>query len=195
MKMKKVVTLLFLMVTLSVRAQLIAVSTDVAMDALMAPSIGAEIVTGNKSSLSVNATFTRNPYGKTLKGWAVQPEYRYYFSGRPIKGWFVGLGGIGGVYDASIRSKVYDGYAVGGGITFGYVLTFKGKRKKDGGFLDRLGIDFHSGFGAIYYRRKEYYINDNFDIDFSVNGIEQANAKGYYLLPTRFGVSVSYVLF
>ena len=181
--------LYFILVTLlplAVRAQLVAVGTDVASDVLMIPCVGVEVVTGNRSSVSLNVSRALKPWWNKddTKATIIQPEYRYYFSGRPISKWFLGVGGIGAVYDVTWKDKVYDGYALGGGITFGYVHNLS----------DRLSIDFHSGFGAIYYRRKEYFVHDNFDTDYTVNGAEQANARGYYLLPTRIGVSVTSIL-
>lgn len=188
-------TVALLLATLTAQAQRIAVNTDLVMDGMTLPNIGFEMVTGNKSSLGVHAMMANSPWwGSDVKGWVIQPEYRLYFSGRPMHGWFVGAGGIGGVYDVTWAGKVYDGNAIGAGLTYGFVYNFKNK-KRDGGLLDRLTIDIHAGFGAIYYSRKEYFVNDNFDTDYAVNGNLEANAKGYYLLPTRIGISVCYILY
>ncbi len=194
--MKKILLALSLLLAAfsTVSAQRIAVNTDLVMDGLMTPNIGFEMVTGNKSSLSVNALMASKPWGKDVKGWAIQPEYRYYFSGRPMYGWFVGAGAIGTVYDVTWGGKVYDGHAIGGGITYGYVLNFKDKRRH-GGLWDHITIDFHCGFGGIFYSRKEYFVNDNFESDYTINGTQRANAHGYYLLPTRFGISVCYIIY
>ena len=183
--MKKI--LLILLAAMACRnadAQMLAVNTDVAADLLMTPSIGAELVTGNSSTLGVNVLGNYKPWGKDIRLIAVQPEYRYFFSGRPMHREFVGIGGVGASYDITWKGKVYDGMALGVGLTFGYVFSI----------THRLNIDCHAGFGAIMYRHKEYYENDKYDTDYSVNGIERTNAKGYVLLPTRIGVSVSYIL-
>ena len=74
--------------------------------------------------------------------------------------------------------------AFGIGATFGYVFNI----------THRLNIDCHAGFGAVVYRHKEYFVNDNYDLDYSIGGVERTNANGYALLPTRIGVSVSYIL-
>jgi hypothetical protein len=97
---------------------------------------------------------------------------------------FIGIGGIGAVYDITWSGKVYDGTALGLGLTFGYVLPLK----------KRLNIDFHAGFGFIHYKHKEYFVGDQYDADYIFDGEQRANASGYYLLPTRIGVSVSYIL-
>ena len=65
---------------------------------------------------------------------------------------FVGVGGVGAIYDASIKGKVYKGIAYGGGITFGYVMNV----------TKRLFIDFHAGVAAVGYNRKEYFAGDNY---------------------------------
>jgi hypothetical protein len=168
----------------SAKAQLFVVSSEVTSDLLMAPSLGLEIVTGNRSSVSVNALISNGLLGKDFKLTAFQPEYRYWFSGRPINKWFVGVGAVGALFDVRRKGKVYDGYGFGAGITYGYVWNI----------TERLSIDFHSGFGIFYYTRKEYFEQDNYDVDYTENGIQRANATGYYLLPTRVGVSVSYIL-
>ena len=178
------VALVLFTVCASAKAQLFVVSTEATSDLLMAPNLGLEIVTGNRSSVGVSALYSSGLLGKKFKIAAIQPEYRYWFSGRPINKWFVGAGGIGALFDVKYKGKVYDGYGFGAGITYGYVWNV----------TERLSIDFHSGFGVFFYTRKEYFEQDNYDVDYTENGVQRANATGYYLLPTRIGVSVSYIL-
>ena len=168
----------------SARAQKLAVNTDLAMDVLMTPSLGLEMTVGNWSTLSLNVLGNYHPYGKTMKIFAVQPEYRYYFSGRPMHSLFVGVGAIGTFYDVTYRGRVYDGVAYGGGITFGYVMKI----------AHRLNVDFHAGFAAIGFSRKEYHVGDNYDVDYTLDGVLKNNSKGYYLMPSRIGISVAYIL-
>lgn len=190
--MKKILlAAIFALFSLYSHAQLIAVGTELTSDALLMPNMSLELVTGNKTSFSISAIGTSGSYiFDKAKGIMIQPEYRYWLSGRPISRFFIGVGAIGGLFDITNNGKVYDGYALGGGLTFGYVINVNTKIPW---LKDRLNIDIHSGFGAIYYRRKEYFEHDNFDIDYSIDGHQQANASGYYLLPTRIGVSVVYI--
>ena len=97
---------------------------------------------------------------------------------------FIGLGAIGATYDIKWAGKVYDGTGLGLGLTFGYVMPIK----------SRINIDFHAGFGFIFYKHKEYFNGDQYDADYIFDGEQRANASGYYLLPTRIGVSISYIL-
>lgn len=183
--MKKILIAAFaLLSSLTTRAQMVAVNTDVLMDVLQMPSVGAELVIGERSTIGLNAFGTYHPWGKKVQALGIQPEYRYYFSGRPMSRYFVGLGGLLTSHDITWAGKVYDGNAAGLGLTFGYVLSLS----------KRLNLDFHAGFGAIYYRQKEYFEGDFYDEDYSVNGVIRTNAKGYTLLPTRIGISVSYIL-
>ena len=58
----------------------------------------------------------------------------------------------------------------------------------------RINLEFYSGFGAISYFHKEYFEGDFYDTDFSTAGRVYTNAQGYTLLPTRFGVSLTYII-
>ena len=166
------------------RGQMIAASTDALWLATTSPNLGLELVVGERSTLGLNALWTRKPLGKDVQIKALQPELRYFFSGRPMYREFVGIGAIGAIYDITWAGKVYDGTAVGAGLTFGYVLPL----------TRRLNLDFHAGFGMIFYKQKEYFVGDNYDAEYIINGELSANATGYYLLPTRFGISLSYIL-
>ena len=166
------------------RAQMLAVNVDGLWLATLTPNIGAELVVGERSTLGLHGLFATKPLGKDMKIKAIQPEYRYFFSGRPMYREFIGVGAIGATYDIKWAGKVYDGTALGMGLTFGYVLPIK----------SRLNIDFHAGFGFIHYKHKEYFEGDQYDADYVFDGEQKANASGYYLLPTRIGVSISYIL-
>lgn len=170
--------------TTKMQAQMIAVRNNVLQDALMTPNLGIELVVGERKTISVNLMGNYKPWGKDMKMIFLQPEYRYYFSGRPMFKHFIGLGALAGSYDITWKGKVYDGVALGGGITFGYVMKL-GKR---------LNIDFHSGFGAIAYKQKEYYVGDHYNQDYSAGTSQRTNALGYSLLPTNVGVSLTYIL-
>ncbi len=168
----------------AVRAQMLAANVDGLWLATLSPNLGAELVVGEHSTLGLHGIFASKPLGKDMKIRVLQPEYRYYFSGRPMYHEFIGIGGIGGTYNITWKDKVYDGTAFGLGMTFGYVLPL----------TQRINIDFHAGFGFIYYSQKEYFVGDQYDIDYIFDGEQRPNAKGYYLLPTRIGVSISYVI-
>ena len=66
------------------RAQMIAANIDALWAATMSPSAGLEMVVGEKSTVGLNVSYMGKPFGMNIKLFEVQPEYRYYFSGRPI---------------------------------------------------------------------------------------------------------------
>lgn len=182
--MKKILlTLLTAAIASVASAQKLAISTNVTADLFMTPSLGAEMTVGERSTLGLSAFGNYKPWGKNMKAFGVQPEYRYYFSGRPMHSFFAGIGGLAGFYDITFKNKVYDGVACGAGLIFGYVLNIS----------KRMSFDFHAGCGAVFFDRKEYFVGDNYN-DYLVDGINKNNAKGYYIMPTNIGVSFSYVL-
>ena len=184
MMKKTLLTILMAATTAGASAQRLAVNTDMAMDLLMTPSLGVEMTVGERSTLGLNLLGNHKPWGQTMKMFGVQPEYRYYFSGRPMHSLFAGIGGVAAFYDITRKGKVYDGIAYGGGITFGYVFKL----------AHRVNIDCHAGFAVVGYNRKEYYVGDNYNTDYIVEGVNKTNAHGYYLMPSRIGVSVTYIL-
>lgn len=168
---------------MTMRAQQIAINTDLLWDVACSPSIGFEMTVGEKSTIALGGFFMPKPYGLNVKAWGLQPEWRYWFSGRPMHRHFVGVGAIFTDYDTTIDERVRTGTGVGAGITFGYAFDL-GKR---------ITLNLHAGFGAIYYNGKEYTVGDDFDEHTAGNAVK-ANASGVYFLPTSIGVSFSYML-
>lgn len=167
------------------RAQMLAVNTDVAMDACLAPSLGVELTMSKKSSLNFNALYGRKILGKDMMILAIQPEWRVYISGRPMYHHYVGAIGLLTRYDMELGSKLYKGDAFGIGVSFGYVLPI----------TDRLMADFHASVGDVFYRQKEYPKTDNYDAHYTNSeGYATINATGQFIMPLRLGVSIAYIL-
>lgn len=184
MKKHLLIALPLMMAATGASAQMIAAGTDVAQDLLMTPNLGVEMVVGERTTLGLSVFGNHKPWGRDMKMIGLQPEYRYYFSGRPMHSFFVGAGAVAASYDITWKGKVYDGEAAGAGLTFGYVINLS----------RRLNIDCHAGFGAIFYKQKEYFTGDTYDNDYIEDGRLLTNAHGYVLLPTRIGVSITYIL-
>ena len=168
-------------------AQQLAVGTDVLMDVLMMPNISLEMDLGRshfmeRTTLGGQAYFIKNPWGKEISAWGVQPELRHYFSGRAMSRWFFGIGAHLSKYDITWGREIYRGNSAGAGLTFGYVFNL----------TKRLNIDVHSGFGINYYRQKQYFTGDFFETEYN-HGMATANARGTVIMPTRMGVSVTYI--
>lgn len=188
--MKKFVLVILISISATrLCAQQVAIGTNVLMDALMMPNLSLEMGLGKshfaeRSVLGVHGYYINTPWGKDIKAWGIQPELRYFFSGRAMSRWFFGLGAHFAEYDVTWSDKVYAGTAIGAGLTFGYVFNL----------TNRLNIDVYSGFGGLYYRQKEHFVGDFYDTGYSVSGDIVANSRGYTLLPTRIGVSLTYIL-
>lgn len=165
------------------KGQLLAVKTDALKWAVVTPNIGLELVTTAKTTLDLSVFGNYKPWGKDVKMMAVQPELRYWFNGRPMVREYVGVSLLGTTYDITWGKHIYQGDAIGGGLTFGYVFDI-GRR---------WNIEFYGGFGAFAYFQKEYYITDHYE-DYENGGGSKNNSTGYTLLPTKLGVSVSYIL-
>jgi len=167
----------------SAKAQMIAVNTDVVSDGLLAPNLGVELGMTSRSTLSINAlTGSHILYGDT-KMTAIQPEWRFYFSGRRMYHHFVGVGIIGATYETKADHRKYNGDGAGVGVTFGYVLPIS----------KHFNVDFHAGLGAFYYRQKEYYLGNDDNLHAEEEPMD-ANSHGVSFVPSRIGISITYII-
>lgn len=164
-------------------AQQIAVKTNALMWAGLTPNLGFEIVTGEHTSFDFSAMGHYRPYGLKSEMFALQPEFRYWFNGRPMIREFVGVGMLLTTYDMSLGKHVYDGDAIGLGMTGGYVFSL-GKR---------WNLELSGSFGLLFFRQKQYYKNDNYD-DYFVDGPSGSNGWGYKLFPVDLGVTFTYII-
>ncbi|MBO4662897.1 MAG: DUF3575 domain-containing protein [Bacteroidaceae bacterium] len=182
--MKKYILSLIIAFATSVgmRAQMCAINADAVWCLAGVPNLGVEIGTGNATSLAFNAFGGYKPLGMDAKFAGVQPEFRYWLSGRSMHQQFIGIGGLATSFKYPIGGKVYDGYALGAGVTFGYALKMS----------KRWVLTFHGSCGMLFYEQKEYFVGD--DYDNPVFGLVKANASGYNILPTNLGVTFSYII-
>ena len=149
----------------------------------MMPNAACEFVVGERSTVDLSVFGSVNIYGNEAKILGFQPEYRYWFNGRPMTREYVGIAALGTTYNITWGEKVYEGDAGGVGLSFGYVMNL-GKR---------LNVEFFGGCGLVYFSQKQYYVNDSFD-DYTGTGAVQANANGYKILPVKLGVAVTWIL-
>lgn len=186
--MKQIIRILFLVIIFlagyqQVMAQQVAVKTNGLMLLGGIPNVGFEVVTGERTSLDLSGFVGYKPYKQDLKLVGFQPEFRYWFNGRPMVREYVGISALAASYNITWGKNVYNGDAGGLGLTIGYSLNIK----------KRLNIEFYGGFGAVLFRHKQYNVHDNLQ-DYAAEGLEKVNAHGYKLLPTKLGVSVSYII-
>ena len=164
-------------------SQRVAVKTNALMIAAGTPNAGCEFVVGDRSSMDISVFGNYKPYGTDIKMIGIQPEYRFWFNGRPMVREYLGIAALGVNYDITWKKNIYKGDAAGIGITMGYSILLG----------EHCNVEFYGGFGAICFQQKQYYISDNFK-DYTTNGLGRANAHGYKLLPIKLGVSFSYII-
>ena len=165
------------------QAQQLGLKLNALMWAAGTPSVGMEVVLGQRSSLDLSAFGHYKPYTFDSKLIAFQPEYRYWFNGRPFTREFIGATIMVADYDITTRSYVYDGNAVSAGITGGYSFLLN----------KRWRLELCGGFSFLYFRQKKYYVHDNYD-DYFVGTPVKANSWGYKLFPAKLGVTFTYII-
>lgn len=133
-----------LMWTAAAQAQEVALKTNLLYDASTTPNLGMEIGLGHRWSAQV--FYGLNPW--TLKGegaeaskakhWVVMPEIRWWSCSK-MNGWFIGVHGMGGQFNAAnidaptpgkffrgldvikaVDNTRVQGYFAGAGVTVGY---------------------------------------------------------------------------
>lgn len=167
-------------------AQMLALRTDAVPYMAFAPNIGAEIVTGNKTSFMVEAIGAYHSFGTNMIAVGASPEFRYWFHGRPMTRGFLGASLFGAAYRwhnyeetaPMAERRTYKGKVGAVALTFGYVWGL-GKR-------ERWNMELRGGLGAYRYSEKSRY---------SVKGTKERPAeKGWAILPYKVGLSFSYIL-
>jgi len=123
-------------VALNVRAQDVALKTNLLADGFLNPNLGIEIGLAPKWTMDVTGQLNAwtLSHQRRWKHWAVQPEARYWFCDR-FAGHFVGvhahagqfnMGGFDGMVrlpgtDArKLKDARYQGWFAGAGVAYGY---------------------------------------------------------------------------
>ena len=176
MDWRKIILFLLLTLPIPAAAQRIAVKSNVLYLAAGTPDVGAELVIGERTSLSLSVSGTHNPYWRdkslgeevSTRFIALQPELRYWFNGRPLTRFYAGVSMIASAYDYPFRGTLYQGNALGAGLTAGYAFNL----------TRRLDLELSTGAGLLFFRSKR-------EEDFS---------KGYMLCPQKLGVTLVYII-
>lgn len=164
-------------------AQQIGVKTNALMWTALTPNIGCEVVVTDRTSLELSMFGHYDPYGLDSKLFAVQPEFRYWFSGRPMTREFVGVSAMIADYDMIIRNHVYDGSAGSVGMIGGYAFSL-GRSWR---------FELSGGVAILCFRQKQYYRHDNYD-DYFIEQESPVNSWGYKLFPAKLGVTFTYII-
>ncbi len=162
------------------KAQQVGVKTNALMWAAMTPNLGCEVVVGEHSSIDLSVFGHYRPYGMDSRLVAFQPEYRYWFNGRPMVREYIGAAAMVVNYDMTVNRYVYNGNAASLGLSGGYVFLLS----------KRWRLDLSAGFGFLAFFHKQYYETD----DYYVDKDKPYNAWGYKLFPAKLGVSFTYII-
>lgn len=170
-------------------SQNIGLKTNTLYWATATPNIGAEISVGRKLTLDLTGGY--NPWelgnNKKFKHWIAQSELRYWFC-ETFEGHFLGIhtqvgefniGRInlpGLVFGSGSENYRYQGFFVGGGISYGYQWILSP--------LWNLEANIGIGYNYIKY--------DKFE---PCNCGEQLeNKSSNYFGPTKIGLSIIYLI-
>lgn len=170
-------------------SQNIGLKTNTLYWATATPNIGAEISVGRKLTLDLTGGY--NPWelgnNKKFKHWIAQSELRYWYC-ETFEGHFLGIHTQGGefnigrinlpglVFGSGSENYRYQGFFVGGGISYGYQWILS----------PRWNLEANIGIGYNYIKY------DKFE---PCNCGEQLeNKSSNYFGPTKIGLSIIYLI-
>lgn len=194
--MSKISMLLFIVLAgacINARAQKAAIKTNLLYGAYTyTPNLGIEAGLGRKTTLSLSGGY--NPWNlsgttennKKLVHWLGQLELRYWLCQR-FNGHFFGIHALGSQFNISghklpllfgqdSKDYRYEGYAAGGGITYGYQFIL-GKRWN-------LEAAIGMGYARLNYGKYECHKCAE----------KLGDEKKNYVGPTNAGVSLIYII-
>lgn len=173
--------------THTAHAQQVGIKTNALMWAGLTPNVGCEIVVGEHSSIDLSTFGNKMAFGPdkmypkfASKVIAFQPEYRYWFNGRPMVREYIGISSMLAAYDITMNQYVYNGNAMSLGVTGGYAFILGTKWR----------LELCAGFGFLFFSQKQYYETNDYFVDKS----REANSRGYKLIPAKLGVSFTYII-
>ncbi len=137
--MRRIIFLLFVLLasTHTMKAQEVALKTNLVYDALLTVNLGAEVQLAPRWSLDLSGNLNAwtLDQGKKWKHWMVQPEARYWFCDA-MAGHFVAAHALGGQYNVghidmgslnflgtnlkNLKDHRYQGWYGGLGVAYGY---------------------------------------------------------------------------
>ncbi len=159
MKKFTIITVLLFLMVFGSTAQNVGLKTNGAYWATaVTPNLGIEMAMGRKYTLEIGAgynPFTFSDY-KKFKHWLVQPELRYWTC-ESFNGHFFGLHALAAEFNVGgfdwpigrlkdIKDFRYEGYAFGGGISYGYQWPI----------AKRLNLELNIGAGYAYLLYDKY---------------------------------------
>lgn len=176
----------------TIKAQSLALKTNLAYDATTTINVGAEAALSSHWTFDLSANY--NPWtfsdNKKLKHWLVQPELRYWTCNK-FMGHFFGVHLLGGQFNCAnwntdinllgtdfsqLRNHRFQGWAVGAGVAYGYAWALS----------KHFNIEAELGVGYAYTRY------DKFKGQVCGEQIENDRTH-HYFGPTKLALNLVYL--
>ncbi|MCD7930829.1 MAG: DUF3575 domain-containing protein [Tannerellaceae bacterium] len=182
-----IVFLLILITTTGLKAQEVAIRTNLLYWGTTTPNLSVETALGKKTTLEITGGY--NPFSfsdnKKLRHWLVQPELRLWTCEKFLGSFFgfhahYGYYNVGGIklpleIFEGLQKHRYQGYAAGGGFSYGHQWYLG----------SHWNIEAQFGFGYTYTGFDKYECHKC--------GEHLGKGHKHYFGPTRIGVSLVYL--
>lgn len=158
------------------RAQRVAVKTNIADWITVSPNLGLEFTISNRLSidLSIAAAPFKIKEDLYYQHIRLQPELRYWFLS-PLTRHYAGITAFYSTYDIGYKKKGYYGDSYAAGLTYGYNRILS----------RRWNLELSAGVGAIHYRMIRYTPGTPHP---------EPNEEGWKIAPVKLGVAFVYIL-
>ena len=172
------VTAVMAVLSMPVFSQTFSLKNNLLYDATLTPNIGVELKTGRRTT--VQLFYGLHPWRlsdtKSLRHWSLMPEYRHWLK-EPFRGHFFGVHALGGEFNiAGFRDHRYEGWYVGGGLTYGYAWRLS----------DHWNMEAAIGVGYVHAAYDKY--------EKEVCGDFLGRIHRNVVVPTKLALNIAYVL-
>ena len=160
------------------KAQGIALKTNLAGWAMLAPNLGVDLCVSESSS--IEAIFYKSATDSWLKNanfTALQLGYRYWFDREPLNSLFCGVTATPARYEVKIKDSTRKGDCLPFGVNIGYCYPLN----------DRMNIEVSYGIGALYLYEDINTVDE-------AGGPLVTSRHNMSFSPTNIEVSVSYII-
>ncbi|WP_018464083.1 DUF3575 domain-containing protein [Segatella paludivivens] len=171
------------LIPFQLKAQYIALKSNLIYDAIAVPSLGAEVRIDSIYTVAVSGTYCPFSFAsdRKWKNWSVRPEVRRWFR-KSFNGPFVGTELFYGYFNASrvpfigLKNRRGEGCFIGGGITAGWHKILS----------PHWGLEFSIAAGYVHVSYDKYL---NYECGYN----EGHNVRNL-IMPTGISMSLVYVI-
>ena len=166
-----------LLCSLTALAQRVDIKTNALLWATGSPNLGAEFRVGRHVTLNFEGAVNYLKISSiNTKAAAFMPEVRYWFSGRPLAGHFVGLMGGAASYSTTFSQTRHKGDVFAAGLTYGYSFVLS----------RHWSLEATAGVGVAHLNEKRFKTTEE--------APAEANNKKWAPTLTKLGVTFVYII-